>query len=847
MPKLSDVSLRGGEMIKSKSDLKEKKILIFATIFIFLSTFCSSCKKSEKTKAEEIAEVRDEYQAMEKTQPDKSQVQATRQAAPTQEELNEIVEKLQTYFQLLEDVVAQLPDDTFDPQAVVEMVGSEPIKLFEWVRDHTYLVAYEGALRGPKGVIMDRLGNSLDRAMLLHELIRLAGYEVRLARGTLSEEKAKKIFEKTQVATSRKASLSEEILSQDMNALIEKYAKEYQLDKAEFQEVFDRKGRVKEALAKKIAERVKEQTAAIFEAIKKYRKKEDRMALDSRYSTLKDHWWVQWEKDDNWVDLDPTFADNKPGEALTEVKQTFNPDDLDEDLIHSIKVRVIIERWEKGKLEKNTVFEYSLKPSELLGKKIILGHIPMNWPKDFNVFEEEDPSGSLMANVITEKEWMPILTINSDNITQSRFSIYGEIKKGEPEGGRGFAGGLLKAFTSEKEREEKAKKDSYLTAEWIEYEIISPGQRAKTIWREIFDFLGPSVRQRSNIPEPRIGEKQRLSAQLKLLGEIEILPIVCSLSPKFLEFLTAKSMITNKDIFISLFREYNSLEPEDILTNLGEINPLPGPIYELALARSKLSQHAPETYLDCINIINCRKFLQESSEGELVKFQCLDIIANDIAVRPGSSLDPFLVRLEQGVLDSNAEARVLGQEGWVESTGEIFAESKDQGIHWVAIQNVEDPEWQRIQLSQDVRARIENDLGNGFIVLVPPQQISIKGKYMYGWWRIEPQSGNTIGMGEHGLGQALSEYAEHVNVILQLKSIVEIWTDFWKCVGTILSSPLRGVRGVDDPLVTKCIRETVCKVIKALALEIFDVDVNWTNVIIIRTLDWVLDNHCKEL
>ena len=37
-------------------------------------------------------------------------------------------------------------------------------------------------------MLIDRSGNSLDRAMLLYELLRLAGHDVRLARGVLTED-----------------------------------------------------------------------------------------------------------------------------------------------------------------------------------------------------------------------------------------------------------------------------------------------------------------------------------------------------------------------------------------------------------------------------------------------------------------------------------------------------------------------------------------------------------------------------------------------------------------------------------------------------------------------------------
>jgi hypothetical protein len=63
---------------------------------------------------------------------------------------------------------------------VVEQLGRDPQVLFEWVRDNTWWIPYRGVLRGPAGVLMDRLGNSLDRSLLLDS--RLASHAAEEAR-----------------------------------------------------------------------------------------------------------------------------------------------------------------------------------------------------------------------------------------------------------------------------------------------------------------------------------------------------------------------------------------------------------------------------------------------------------------------------------------------------------------------------------------------------------------------------------------------------------------------------------------------------------------------------------------
>ena len=85
----------------------------------------------------------------------------------------------------IEDGRRQTPRDHWEPQYVVDTVGIDPASLFKFVRDNVAWVPYRGSLRGPVGVLMDRNGNALDMSLLLAELISRAGYQVRLAHGTL--------------------------------------------------------------------------------------------------------------------------------------------------------------------------------------------------------------------------------------------------------------------------------------------------------------------------------------------------------------------------------------------------------------------------------------------------------------------------------------------------------------------------------------------------------------------------------------------------------------------------------------------------------------------------------------
>ncbi len=189
----------------------------------------------------------------------------------------------------------------------------------------------------------------------------------------------------------------------------------------------------------------------------------------------------------------------------------------------------------------------------------------------------------------------------------------------------------------------------------------------------------------------------------------------------------------------------------------------------------------------------------------------------------------------------------MASEGGVENAASLFQESKSLGINWHLVEGPEDPNWKRIQASADARASLEQALAGGSWAIVPEKEIVVAGKPRFVWWRLNPETGNLLGVGEKGAGQAMTEYAEQVEIVLQLKTMLEYYGQLGRCLGAAITAPLRGSRPQHDELVIQCIWETICKYANDAAEMMLDIDVNWTNIIIKQTLDWALDSLCEAL
>jgi hypothetical protein len=344
-------------------------------------------------------------------------------------------------------------------------------------------------------------------------------------------------------------------------------------------------------------------------------------------------------------------------------------------------------------------------------------------------------------------------------VVQSSFNDSGAVYKYSQ---APLAGGLEKGIGSfnpfEKGKpqatSEKAKGQGRLTAEWIDYETRSPGRPAQKIRRQVFDLLGPAARTEKNVPRPKLEEADRLERGLGLMGETEILALGCKLPPDYVTHYAATAMLKNRQVLSRMFQEDVRVQAKNFTDRLKTLTPLPSPLYSLALARLGWGRHSCDVYLNCPNVLSHHKFLRLNKD-QVVLCQGFDIVSNEIAVFPGKHLSPFLVRLEQGVLDTNAEAVLVGSCGRVENIGQILAQATETGSEWVALRNLQDPGWQRVQVPKDSRTRIEKDLAAGYVVIVPNKA----SQGALGWWRVDPSTGLTLGLGQEGWGQATAEYA----------------------------------------------------------------------------------------
>lgn len=620
----------------------------------------------------------------------------------------------------------QLPHDTFDTASVIEQAGRDPARLEAWVRQRTAWVPYQGALRGARGVLMDRVGNSLDRSLLLAELLRSAGFTVRLARGELTEIQA------TQLIASAGAA--------DPGAV--EAASPPSADG-------DRRGRALEQ-----ADRLE----TLLGAAAGVRGDAPALAL----AAAREHWWVQRQTADGWVDADPTFGEGRAAGSAPVETFPFDGRDgtisLPSQFVHEVGIKVVIEVWNGGKLADHTVLEAGLRPAELLGQRVVLRHFPLNSPGIAVGADEKAMKTALLA----EREWLPVLAFGPRHVAHKSFTDAGKLNESpnlDPasklaKATGGLFGGLGGGLGGGGDAPEV--KTSILTAEWLDYEVRTPGRPPQTIRREVFDHLGPAARAaavNADVGEPQIDDAKRLERALVLAGTTESHLVPCHPSREFQLHLLAQELLDRKNLWLRMAAEP---DPARRAALAGGIDPS-GPIHFLGIARQTLNPSVGQTFPDVVNILNYRTHLRPLPQGSFVAHQTIDVVTNGVGVAPHLARQAFRLRLRQGVADTVAEDLVLGGDPDALNTSRLLEQARAQGIGLAVLRDPASNTLAEVSLSPDVRARISQDLGRGFVVVLPEKPVSFAGANHIGWWRVDPITGQTIGVMDSGFHAATVE------------------------------------------------------------------------------------------
>lgn len=664
-----------------------------------------------------------------------STLPALAQDAPPQLEYARLATAVDRLEAQLASLRGQIDQTRLDPEELVFELGFDPDEIIAFVRDEIVFHPYEGLLRGMRGTLMNRAGNSLDQALLLAFMLKSAGSDARIVRGEIDADAISGLLARTAAAPP----------PEDLSGMAAAISSEFGPEALEALQSADDIDWAESELAAR-----SRQTAATL--LKNLKSAELRIAesapLDEALlASLRQYFWVEYRTGpgDPWLAAHPAFAEAVPEVAALE----YMADQVDEKYQHTLTFSAWIRSRVGNKVEAHRLMKPWTRPSANLHG------VTLSW--------RNHPSGltpGTLANLEEALDEGQIFTAVFNGAPapgNTAFDLKGRTVDPMALGQGSFgAAGLFAELSDKMESAAGEVGDSpddqpllALEAMWIEFTLTTPS--------------GRETRHRRYLLAP--GNKNMTPAEKlwPLLSEQVYLVNTGRMPPRYM----AERFLAAGEASMSIYKAlaHKLLEPDEgtplpdndvpqdfgpmALYTLMDVNPM-------AAEGAITIRHQPA-------IVGIRNGLK----GVDTAFSAVDVVENRMLhlVHSEDGLKHVpTAALERGVWETGVEmvpGRIRdpqAQAVTTTNTFEVFRRAREQGIELKVIAPATGDQLTAATAGLDPRIRtvLAHDLEAGFAVIVPASRPD--GVSMTGWWRVDPVTGTTLGMTSDGFGQDVVEY-----------------------------------------------------------------------------------------
>lgn len=401
-------------------------------------------------------------------------------------------------------------------------IGYDPDKLFAFVRDGIAFEPYEGQLRGSRGALVARSANSLDRSLLLRDLLVAAGFAARLVQGRLEPGRA--------------------------SALLERFRKR---DFARETEAFRTPRAEDRSLATEVALEAGLKPEALLQYVEEGRRKNDeqwnlawdlggphRETLEKALReagvnanvaepALSEHYWVELRKKDEWIALDSAFADATVGQSYGVEGRPI--DSVPETARGRVFVELELDRTEEDRRTPARLLRQSAPLDELLFAPLTLRLLPAQPLPSFEQMWQMKPEQVYEA-VSSIRKYQAVLQVGETQHGSQPFDSEGRLYDVSGHGEvQDFGGGVTDKFGFG--GDEKKKPATKLHAVVLRLTLELPGGLRRVQTRRLF--------------EPRAADQPNFG----LAQEIDIFVQPHWIGAEFATFLPAWALVQNKDAY----------------------------------------------------------------------------------------------------------------------------------------------------------------------------------------------------------------------------------------------------------------------------------------------------------
>lgn len=450
-------------------------------------------------------------------------------------------------------------------------------------------------------------------------------------------------------------------------------------------------------------------------------------------SNIREHYWVQIYRDDKWVDLDPNFPQSAPGKKFAVVEKTFPkiPDDFFPKMMISMSV------------EKDDGRENVLMIEEKL-QDVANQPVTLSISTIFEESEDEQQSGGSPGGLFGGLS----RSTSGKKKTNGLEAIYRtELQVGEEV----EVSGEFKEKISEPQKNIPVK--GAINRVWLNFRLMTGGKVLLEKERILFEKIQntdqlPLFQRHSMLIAPNLIPFEAWEEKLKKVTDDRVLDDVKSGIEKIKADVKAKK---DKNVLLD-----KSLDLEE------KIGPELGYLINMIFAYTSdsITEDAGEA-LSVYSYFSLPRIIIHSVEGDGENVStAMDLRQDSISAvsYPGQAIamnETFLYG--RGVFESVLEGKVL--ELFLRkkalTAASIMQEATNRRIPIRFYSELEKDELEKLAMPDHVQKRALKAIVSGSVLIIPDRSVRFEGKDRWGWWEVEPETREAVGVLDTGLHQAM--------------------------------------------------------------------------------------------
>ncbi len=683
--------------------------------------------------------------------------------------LQQGLQKMSQMEPVVRDLQSKLDASQFDLDALGARLNYDPAAIIAFVRTQIAFEQYPGVLRGDFGTLIGRAGNAFDKALLLRRLLDDAGYETRLVRTTLTEAQARALV--AQMAAPRAAAppIADPAAVADIRSRLQVA-------------VGAAPGTTGEASAADKAAFVRDVTGGdaslILQGLSRAGVKlgQDN-ALDDLVKEARDYGWVQYRLGsfDKWTDAHPAFANAADAPVGLKIEKYYR-DALPDDLYHRFRLQVTVEQKLGDRLITSPVVSnWERKTADLAGHPVAFQNQPDNL--DFAKFAGLDAlikGVSVFVPVVDGGVADRAFDLRGGTYSASLLSL-GAI--GLAQSGQASSAAASQATGAFGGSSGESSADYMtLTAEWIDYTLVAPGGKETTVRRYVLDRVGEANRSQGKAV---IMDQTPLAEAAKaLLTAYTILVLPGEYSSAYISHRTVERTLAELALQPYLKTDMKLSDiPQDAVRSIM-------PTQDIVLNGVFANAVAPGSGLIAYRaepaLVICESGYVPG-RSEATAYERVDVIRNArrvFSVKDGSVTPAPEEAVRIGAWETYAERAALRQAAPPFGALTAIRQATDASIPLRVLKPGDRDVLAGLSHSDATKASVQADLDAGYVVILAERPTEPGGRT--GWWRVNPATGETLGVSTGGYGDSMVEYAFLLNSIVL--ALVEFGVGTANCI-----------------------------------------------------------------